>query len=188
MPWLEEWTAGLIEIPITATDIAQAQAIRADRDQEYGNIFTVHEGDVRWVGELGEIAFHRWLTAQQVTHTWITKATAGKPDFWIGHQSVDVKTVKRQADGVDPNYGAQITACQASKPIDQFFFATYIVSEQKIILLGGLPRSEYLNQARFYASGEHVHPAYQIREGHAIYNAMIGLLTLPAPWLRQITV
>lgn len=159
--------------------------MRAERDLQYGNIYPERDTDARWVGELGEIAFRSWLNHRGYRdYQWILDDAAGKPDFILGRDvSVGVKTVKRKV-APRPDYTMQITAQHAHEPVQQFFFLTYEFQRRVMWLLGGISRDLFLQNARFYADGEWVHPNYQVR-GHDIYNADMGHFTPPDQWLGQ---
>jgi hypothetical protein len=177
-----EW----VSEPVSDAVVAEAQRIRAERDARYGNIFAEAESDLRWVGEVGEICFDRWLQRQGVEREWILDHAAGRPDFVIGATAVGVKTVKRGVP-MRPDYTAQITAGHAREPVDQFFFACYEVPRRRLVLLGGIARDRFLAHARYYRAGEKVHASYTVRPGHEIYNIEVRHLTSPAGWLRSIS-
>ena len=166
---------------------AKAKAIRQERDRQYGNIYQERSTDERWVGDLGEIVFEKWLRHSGVNnHQWHQDNAAGKADFTLANGcSIGVKTVKRK---VPPRtgYTAQVTARHANEPVDQFFFLTYEWQSKKMWLLGGLARDAFVAGARYYGPGEQVHANYQVRAGHEIYNADIGLLIAPDTWLEQV--
>lgn len=157
----------------------EAQRIRAERDSQYGNIYVESSSDLRWVGEIGEIIFDRWLADQsELEYEWITDKAAGQPDFVVGTRRIDVKTVKRK---VAPrmSYTAQITAQHAQEDVDSFFFMSYEFQKRKLWLLGGLTKERFLEDARYYGPGEMVHDNYRIRPGHEIYNIEIHKLVPP---------
>lgn len=177
---------GWISVSIDPQYETRAREVRQERDRQYGNIFTEAETDERWVGDLGEIAFSSWLKHEGIHNAkWITDNAAGQPDFIIPPDvRVGVKTVKRK---VPPRsgYTAQITARHAGEPIRQFFFLTYEFQKRQMWLLGGIDRDRFLAEARYYGAGEWVHPNYQVRNGHEIYNIEIEKLTPPKAWLAQ---
>lgn len=173
-------------IDVTAADIEAAQQMRAARDQQYRNIYEERDTDMRWVGEIGEICFNRWVreyTALSVE--WITDEVAGKPDFLIGGTPIGLKTVKRQVP-MQPGYTAQITAHHADEPVEYFFFASYEYPRQRLWLLGGIARESFLTLARYYPAGAQVHRNYTVRPGHEIYNIEIGKLTAPHAWITSL--
>lgn len=161
-----------------------ARQLRAERDQHYGNIYAEAGTDERWVCDLGEKVFDSWLKHAGVPDfEWVLDGAAGAPDFVTTEGiRIGVKTVKRQ---VPPqiHYTAQITARHAEEPIDQFFFMSYELLSHRMWLLGGVERGCFLSEARHYAAGEWVHPKYQIRPGHEIYNIEVSKLTRPMQWL-----
>ena len=57
---------------------------------------------------------------------------------------------------------------------------------KKMWLLGGIAREAFLSEARYYGPGDYVHAQYQVRPGHEIYNADIGILVNPGAWLTSI--
>jgi len=166
--------------------IAAAQRMRRERDKLYGNIYGEVETDLRWVGEIGELCFDQWLQRQEsVTHEWILEDVAGRPDFLIGRTPVGMKTVKRNVP-MQPNYSAQITARHATEPVSDFFFACYEIGAQRLVLLGGITRELFLQQARYYGPGDAVHANYIIRPGHEIYNIEVRHLIPPMQWLAGV--
>lgn len=178
----DDWIRGAVSQEI----ITEAKRMRAERDELYGNIFGEVDTDLRWVGEIGEICFDRWLQRHDgIKHQWILEDAAGQPDFVIGQTTVGMKTVKRNVPML-PHYTAQITATHAGEPVDHFFFACYEVKTQRLVLLGGITREDFLRKARYYGPGEHVHAAYIIRPGHEIYNIEVRWLVPPHEWLATI--
>lgn len=166
--------------------IQKAISIREQRDKLYGNIFEEVSGDLRWVGDLGEICFNQWLKQNGVLgFTWYLDNAAGKPDFVLYGKRVDVKTVKRKVPP-RPDYTAQITARHKSYPIDELFFLSYEYSINKMWLLGGIDKPSFLKKAFYYKEGDRVHGDYTIRKGHEIYNAPINLLINPTAWISQL--
>jgi len=178
---------GWISVNVSPEFEVRAKGIRAERDQKYKNIYDESATDERRVGDLGEIVFNSWLKHEGVEgFTWILDDAAGQPDFIIvPNVRIGVKTVKRK---VPPraDYTAQITARHADEPIDHFFFMSYEVSKRKMWLLGGIGRDFFLELAKRYNAGEWVHPHYQIRPGHEIYNIEIEKLTRPKEWLSSV--
>lgn len=64
---------------------------------------------------------------------------------------------------------------------------TYEITNRCMWLLGGLERERFLDEARYYHVGEWVHPNYQIRQGHEIYNIEISKLVAPHAWLQSLS-
>jgi hypothetical protein len=175
-----------VAVDVTPDVIAQAKKIRMERDQHYGNIYREEATDLRWVGEIGEICFNSWVRQHTgLSVEWILDHTAGKPDFRIGEARVGIKTVKRQV-AVKPEYTAQITARHAGEPVAHFFFACYEVPRNRLWLLGGITKEDFLANARYYREGEQVHPHYTVRAGHEIYNIELARLTPPDVWLQSL--
>jgi len=165
-----------------------ARQLRAERDLQYRNTYVEAETDERWVGDLAEKVFKSWLKHEGVSDfKWILDGAAGEPDFVTADGvRIGVKSVKRQ---VPPqiNYMAQITARHSEEPIDHFFFLSYELVERRMWLLGGIDRECFLRDARYLAAGEWVHPKYQIRPGHEIFNIELSKLTPPMRWLPIVT-
>lgn len=164
----------------------EARRRRAERDRRYGNIFDEYTTDERWVGELGEMVFDRWLSLNEIRAEWILNDAAGRPDFVLANGTkVGVKTVKRK---VRPraDYTAQITARHADEDVDHFVFMSYEIEKRRMWLLGGIAREPFKEQARYYAAGEQVHRDYQIRPGHEIYNIALARLIAPGDWLASV--
>jgi len=178
---------GWISVPIAEQYEERAKRMRAERDRQYGNIFAEANSDERWVGDLGEIAFNSWLKHNKINdHEWILTGAAGRPDFVLANGvRLGVKTVKRQGPPYE-DYTAQITARHIDEPIDQFFFMSYDIVSHEMWLLGGIDQARFLQQARYYKAGDFVHPHYQIRPGHEIYNIEIMKLARPDEWLSEV--
>lgn len=180
-----------IEIPITSKMIQHAKKIRSMRDKIYKNIYEEKSTDIRWCGDLGEICFNKWLKENGILNfDWILENTAGKGDFNIKNLGVDIKTVKRKAKPRH-NYTAQITAKHKNTPIDELFFMCYeynplIGGNGKMWLLGGCSKNHFIENSKYYSAGDFVHPNYQIRAGHEIYNAEFNILKNPDKWLELV--
>lgn len=175
----------MMSIPFEAEE--KAQKIRRKRDSIYRNIYEERPTDERWVGDLGELAFRRWLRHKKISDfEWISDEAAGKPDFHVFTSRIGVKTVKRQ-DAPKAGYTAQITARHAEEPIDHYFFLSYDIAKKRMWFLGGITQSQFLESAKYYGAGDWVHPNYQIPDGHEIYNIEIAELTLPNEWLDSLT-
>lgn len=182
-----EW----IEIPITNKMIENAKRIRNIRDEKYGNIFNEEETDLRWCGDLGEICFNKWLKNNGIFNfDWILENVTKNGDFLINGKMIDIKTVKRKSKPLN-HYTAQITARHKDAPVDHLFFMCYEYEPKnnnngKMWLLGGCEKEFFIINSKYYAAGEYVHPNYQIRKGHEIYNAEFKILTSPKSWLNFI--
>jgi hypothetical protein len=175
-------------MPITSKMIEVAKKIRKSRDEIYGNIYREESSDLRWCGDLGEICFNKWLKMNGVNDfEWILENAAGKSDFDLGNVTIDIKTVKRKFKP-RVSYTAQITAKHKNTPVDELFFMCYeyntdIGGNGKMWLLGGISKGEFIEKSKYYSEGDFVHPNYQIRRGHEIYNAEISALNAPLSWL-----
>jgi hypothetical protein len=177
---------GWIFVEIPPKFELQARELRAERDLQYGNIFTEQSTDERWVGDLGEIAFKSWLKHSGVVDfEWIKNDAAGKPDFTIATVRIGIKTVKRSV-APKVGYTAQITAQHTEEPTDHYFFMTYEIAKKRMWLLGGIDKEKFLNLAKYYSAGEWVHPNYQVRPGHEIYNIEMEKLVRPDSWLKSV--
>ena len=178
---------GWISLYIAPEFEVRAKEIRAERDKKYQNLYEESATDERWVGDLGEMVFNSWLKHEGLEgFSWILDDAAGQPDFVTSlNVRIGVKTVKRK---VPPRleYTAQITARHVDEPIDHYFFMSYEVAKKKMWLLGGIEHDSFIALARRYNAGEWVHPQYQIRAGHEIYNIEISKLTPPALWVASI--
>jgi hypothetical protein len=172
-------------VPIAEKLEDEAKAIRVIRDQQYGNIYKEAPSDARWMGDLGEIVFNKWLLHNHVEgFKWIQHETAGKPDFRLKNGTrIGVKLVKRT---VPPQleYGIQISAAHSHEAVDHFFFTMYEFKKRTMWLLGGIDRNEFLATARYYKEGKWVHPHYQVRD-HDIYNNEISRLQRPDEWIAS---
>lgn len=183
----KEYPQGWIAVDISEANERWAKAKRIERDQLYGNIYQETATDERWVGDLGELVFDKWLKHNRVEgYAWILDEAAGAPDFQFASGiRIGVKTVKRKVPPRE-GYTAQITARHTEEPIEQFFFMTYEIAQRCMWLLGGIDKQGFLDGARHYSAGSQVHANYTIREGHEIYNIDIGKLVPPREWLRRL--
>ena len=166
--------------------LVEANAIRVERDRRYGNLYVEEQSDERWVGDLGEIAFNHWLWENRVEGVdWVREESAGQSDFIIGELQIDIKTVKRI---VAPRYDytAQISAKHKDYPANQLFFMSYEIPHNKLWLLGGMEKEEFIKFAQYYGEGQWVHANYQVRKGHEIYNGAISRLMAPGLWIQQL--
>lgn len=174
-----------LSFTVSDTMIEKAVKIRQERDEKYGNIFQEKATDKRWVGDLGEIVFNWWLKQNGISgFQWHLNNAAGKSDFTINDITIDVKTVKRK---VPPrrHYTAQITARHAAMKLDELFFCSYEFEKKVMWLLGGISKNDFMQVAELHKEGNKVHDAYEIREGHQIYNAYIHYLTPPLEWIKR---
>ncbi|WP_084495536.1 MULTISPECIES: hypothetical protein [Nocardia] len=166
--------------------ISRAKSIRAERDRLYGNIYSERASDLRWVGEVGELCFYGWaIRNTTLPIEWIQEGVAGNADFLIGNTPIGMKTVKRKGPP-RMGYTAQITAKHAEEPVEHYFFASYEFPLQRLFLLGGIAKDEFLLHAKYHPAGDRVHENYTVREGHEIYNIEIGKLTPPRVWLSSL--
>lgn len=178
---------GWISVTIFPEQESSAQRMRERRDIQYRNIYAESASDMRWVGELGEIGFDAWLKhGNSHEHQWVLDNAASQPDFVLSSGiTVDVKTVKRTVPPI-MSYTAQITARHAQEPHNHYFFMSYENINRRLWFLGGISREQFLAESRFYSAGEWVHPNYQVRSGHEIYNIGISKLTPPNAWISSV--
>lgn len=176
-----------VTLPVPPALEQRAQAIRAERDSRYANLYAERSTDVRWIGDLGELALLDWLCSQTLRDVqWLTDDAAGKADFIIDERiALGAKTVKRK---VEPrlDYTAQVTARHANEPSDWFFFMNYSLEQRKLWLLGAIEAERFLKEATYYGPGSQVHGNYTIRPGHEIMNLELTRLVAPAHWARQV--
>lgn len=172
-------------------EIRQSYKIREVRDKMYGNIFEPEDSDWRWVGDLGEILFAKFLDRIGIEYTWIQEDVAGKPDFLLvkskkhrfNNVSVDVKTVKRKGPYL-PGYQAQVHAKHKEENVDQFFFMSYEFPLNKMWFIGGAEKEFYFAKAPYYPTGSKIHAQYSTRQkNHNIYNIYEKDLKKPKDWI-----
>lgn len=174
----------IVSFDVTEDVIAEAQAIRAQRDLKYGNIFKEKGSDLRWVGEVGEIIVNKALIMCRPEATdWLTEDVTNRGDFSFCGLEVEVKTVKRQVP-MRPYYKAQITAKHADKKVDHILFTCYEVPAKKLHLLGVMTREEFLEKAEYFKAGDKVHESYTIRDGHEIYAVTVSEMTPVRDFLK----
>ena len=177
---------GWLEFFVNDRMIEEAKNMSDKGDNTYStNLYTEVETDWRWVGFLGELVFSLMCYELDIPAKWHKELGAGKTDFNIFDYSIGVKTVKRTVP-MKLSYEAQISKRHADEPSTDYFFCCYEIETNRMIMLGGMKRKQYLEQAKFYSEGEFVHPKYQIRQGHSIYNLEVSKLTKPIDWLNNI--
>ena len=166
--------------------VSEARSMGDAGDEEYkSNLFIEKSTDLRWVGFLGELCFGMWIKSLQIPSVWHKTQGAGNTDFSMLDTTVGIKTVKRKV-AMKPYYEAQISERHSREPSKELFFCCYEMMENRLLLLGGMEKRTYLQLARFYGEGEFVHPNYQIRKGHSIYNLEVSKLIPPAEWIMQL--
>jgi hypothetical protein len=178
---------GWISLPVDDEVVAYAKKIREDRDKLYGNIYEEVDTDMRHVGEIGEFCFdhfvnsygtglNRWLVDGKVTN---------EADFIFAGKRIGIKTVKRNVD-MRLSYDAQITAKHSSEPVDYYFFCCYETHKSNLIMLGGIEKSRFFDEATYYPEGSKVHANYTIRKNHEIYNIGVAKLMRPEDFVGTI--
>lgn len=149
-----------------------ARSIRSERDRRYWNRYDPNGIDTRWVGDLGEIALHHWLTSIGIAHTWHSDPSPGDPDFTIAGERVELKTSHRSGE-MRGRYLIAVPPDHAGTYTGELFFACHEASKGTICLLGGMPVSDFIAQAVLYPHGSALH-------AHAIVKDPAGLLAMPA--------
>ena len=178
---------GWASFPVDDEIIERAIEIRRSRDKLYKNIFQEKKSDMRHVGEIGEFCFDHFLESYGTgLSKWIVDGkVTNEADFIFANQRIGVKTVKRTVD-MKMSYGAQITAKHKDEPVDYYFFCCYEVHRKRMILLGGIAKSDFLRQAQHYKAGDVMHHSYKIREKHGIYNISVDKLMSPEDFVGSI--
>lgn len=160
----------IVTFDVSDEMIEQAHAMRAKRDEIYGNIYEDRDTDERWVGDLGEIVINHALTLcrehETIWHNGLR--AAGNEDFTFCHLPLEVKTVKRKVP-LRPHYTAQITARHIESPSDWLVFLSYEYPVKKMHIKGVMHKERFKEIAQYCPAGYEVHPHYTIREGHEIY-------------------
>lgn len=164
--------------------IQVAQSLREARDRIYSDLYYVEDTDLRWAGDLAELMVSEHLQHQLgPTVTWHNELNAaGKPDITVGDVRIGVKCVKRSVC-MRPSYSAQISARHKAEDVDFFLFTSYWYPRRLLYVLGLIEPARFLRHAKYYGPGEWVHPAYQVRDGHGIYNAPVKPLVDYWDWL-----
>lgn len=168
-------------------DEAEARDLRAQRDELYPNYYQIPEGqeDTRWVGDLAEILYARYLSEQGVPHLWHKDDPLGSGDFQIGWHCVDIKGVKRQRCP-PPDYYAGVDEFNYRKqsPIDNYLFASYEYFMGKMWYVGGMTVEAFKQSAVFFPAGSIVHDNFTAPEN--LYNVTIYELISPQLWLEEV--
>lgn len=87
---------------------------------------------------------------------------------------------------MQPHYTAQISACHVNEPVEFYFFTCYQVPIQRLWLLGGITKADFLTNAIYHRAGDQVHANYTIRPGHEIFNIEVKHLTPPDEWIESL--
>ena len=102
-----------------------------------------YDNGARWIGRVGEEAFRRWLTLEELSFTDLTGIGPSWIDFTVGNLKIDVKTVGA-ASAIKDTYGCNFTAEQYDK-MEQaemeykpncFVFMRFIASERAVAIVG----------------------------------------------------
>ena len=107
---------GWISLLIAPEHEERAKRMRAERDRQYGNIYTEATTDERWVGDLGEMVFYSWFKHEGIqSFEWVLDDAAGKPDFVTAlNVRIGVKTVKRKVGTHRPVLLHDLRNCKAT--------------------------------------------------------------------------
>ena len=139
--------------------IEKAKMVRQQRMREFdssSNYIIDKPTDKRWVGDLGEFGFARWLSDHNVDYQWITEGVGHAPDYIInGCIRLDLKTCPRPTPVKQDWYCVEIGAHNLvpEKAKDWYFFASFQIAEKRLWLLGGMRHQNVLDTARFYPCG-----------------------------------
>jgi hypothetical protein len=175
----------IVTFDVSEQLIQQAQTIRQQRDQRYGNIFSESSSDMRWVGEIGELITRDAMNlCNQDATVWLDQDVTSNCDINFCGLGVEVKTVKRKVP-MALHYKAQITARHANKAMDQLLFTCYEFPKRKLHILGAMTKEEFLQKAEYFKEGDQVHANYTIRPGHEIYSVMVSEMNPVREFLRS---
>lgn len=119
--------------------IEQAQTIRRFRDKHAENAFPAEEPDLRWVGDLGELVFAKWLKAQGIPFT-MNGGIDTLPDFVVGTKTLALKTRPNRPD-------ALCAKRHAERDVEMLVFASYATMQRRWKLLGAIPPAELRSTA-----------------------------------------
>ena len=139
---------GWIVIPYSREIEEHARAIRHRRDQRYGNVFSVLPNDRRHYGDLGEMTFIHWLRKNRVQDfTWNVASPSRNSDVTLHGREIDVKTCKSREEISQ----AFLVLCSDhtldSSPANELFFCCCLYNDQKMLLLGGIPKDAFRKKA-----------------------------------------
>lgn len=178
------WLAGE---PSKAT-IGRAMHRMAARDSEARSlgVRSHFESDLRWVGDLGEVAFDRWLRESlgiEPLHSW-NGGVDGKPDFEVAGHRVGLKTrysnVTTRAD-----FYAVVPAQHLDREQeDEWFFANYETRAGRLVLLGGIDKVRFREEARFVDTGEPIGPT--ILAKNPVWQLPVDKLEPPVRWFCHV--
>lgn len=177
-------TAGdFVEIRLPASFLARAQALRVERDRQYGGTRYQLTAE-RWIGDLGELALGVWFKRHRIPDVvWVAEDPAGKPDFFVRDWRVGVKSVGRRG-AFRPTYTVCVNLQYLSEPSDDFFFCSWDASRQIMQLLGACERERFAAEATRYAAGDQVHAHFRVHA--AMANLPATRLYRPRAWLAGV--
>lgn len=178
-------------VNVTDRDIRRAHNMRAQRDGLLTTermIFTPPVGDVRWIGELGELIFDYWLRDFDVAaheYRWIMNGTdiLTAPDFIVHGVRISIKTVQR-VTVPRAEWTCSLAEKHMKQQADEIFWLNYDVPKQRMCLLGGIAKSAFVAAATHHKAGERIHAHYVVHS--PIWSIAISRLTPPREWLRAI--
>lgn len=139
-------------VQFDASEVVEAKKIRELKDSnKWGNRF---DSSTRWTGYLGEMAFKFWLDqlGLQYTH-WNFIEVKDKRDFTVGRLEIDVKTI---ATNFFPrkSYSCLVACSQLdNENVNAFVFCRYLLKEDKVVIMGWLPKEEFLDKSIFREKG-----------------------------------
>lgn len=180
---------GWILIPYSKEIEDVALSLRNRRDQKFGNVFAVQDGDRRHYGDLGEMAMVHWLTSQGIhDHHWLVDEPRRSADIRLYGIDVDVKTSKM---GGTLQTGFLVFVSDHtlnSSPSSELFFNCCLYKEGLMMLLGGISKADFKKKATLRSAHEDV-----LGSGGTIHNRECAMWTLPAyelerpkAWLERI--
>lgn len=144
------------------------------------------DGDMPWIGMLGEMVFAAFLNWAKVDDWRRADGDARtSPDFWVNGWAIDCKTSKcsRPLKTTDLR---GFTNRQLARPKDQYFFLTYEHKANRMWLLGGIGRETFKRKATFWRAGTSPHDGWLIRPGQECNLLPVGDLVRPLDWLREL--
>ena len=148
------------------SSVSQEQIVEAKKIvQEANNLAWSNkfESDTRWIGYLGEQIFKEWLDKTKIPyHYWRESETKDIRDFTVGRLEIDVKAVGTNFFPQN-NYGCQVVCSQlGNENVNAYVFCRYLLKENKVVIMGWLPKDEFLEISRLCKAGEQVTKSFKV--------------------------
>lgn len=177
----------MVTIDVTRDLIADAHALRAERDRQFHNRDRYARTGVeeRWTGDLGELTACLWFGREGVPARWYKRQPAGTCDFRVRRADVEIKT-RCGATRPHPHYGVGMSVDHAHRiACDFYLFMCFEEHAARMWIPGALARNRFLYYAELLPKGSRPYGwNHELTEDRL--EVPIARLTEAPEWLRQL--